>query len=52
MVDLNKNKDLIYKTNLIDVSFTFTYSAGAMIWCPVFNFRFENIQGFRETLYH
>ena len=52
MVDLNKNKDLIYKTNLIDVSFTFTYSAGAMIWRPVFNFRFENIQQFRETLYH
>ena len=49
MVDLNKNKDLIYKTNLIDVSFT--YSARAMIWCPVFNFRFENIQRFRETLY-
>ena len=49
MVDLNKNKDLIYKTNLTDVSFT--YSARAMIWCPVFNFRFENIQRFRETLY-
>ena len=49
MVDLNKNKDLIYKTNLTDVSFT--YSARAMICCPVFYFRFENIQRFREMLY-
>ena len=42
MVDLNKNKNLIYETNLTDVSFA--NSARALIWCPVFDFRFENIQ--------
>ena len=42
MVDSNKNKNLIFETNLTDVGFE--NSARTMIWCPVFNTRFKNIQ--------
>ena len=45
MVDSNKNKNFICKTNLTDKGFA--NSARAMIWCSVSNFRSENIQGFR-----
>ena len=37
-----KTKTLIYETNLTNVGFA--NSARTMIWCPVFGFRFENIQ--------
>ena len=46
MVDSNKSKSLIYETSLIDL----TNSARTMIWCPVFNFRFENIQRFKGII--
>ena len=46
MVDSNKTKSLIYETSLIDL----TNSARTMIWCPVFNFRFENIQRFKGII--
>ena len=36
---------IIYKANLSDVGFANT--ALTMIWCPVFDFRFENIERFR-----
>ena len=42
MMDSNKNENLIYETNLTDVGFA--NSTRTIIWCPVFNFRFENIQ--------
>ena len=42
MVDSNKNKNLIYETNLTNADFA--NSARAMIWCPAFDFRFENIR--------
>ena len=45
MVHSTKTKNLIYKTNLADVGFS--NSARTMIWCPVFEFRFENIERFR-----
>ena len=45
MVDSTKNKNLIYKVNLADVGFANT--TRTMIWCPVFDFRFENIERFR-----
>ena len=45
MMDSNKNRNLIYKTKLTNVGFA--NSARTKIWCPVFDFRFENIQWFR-----
>ena len=42
MVDSNKNKNLIYETNLTNVGFA--NSTRTMIWCAIFDFRFENIQ--------
>ena len=50
MVDSNKNKNLIYETNLTDVDFA--NSALTIIWCPVFDFKFENIQRFRKRCDH
>ena len=44
MVYSNKNKNLIYEINLINVGFA--NSARTMIWCPVFDFIFA------ETLFH
>ena len=39
MVDAEKKKkNLIYKTNLVNVDFA--NLTRAMIWCPVFDFRF------------
>ena len=42
MVSSNKNKNLIYETNLIDAGFK--NSARTMIWCSAFDLRFENTQ--------
>ena len=44
-MDSNKNKNLIYETNLTDIGFA--KSTRTMIWYPAFNFRFENIQRFK-----
>ena len=41
MVDSNKNKNLIYQNSLTNAGFV--NSARTMIWCPVVDFRFENI---------
>ena len=37
--------NLIYKTNLADVGFA--NSPRTMIWCPLFDFGFKNIERFR-----
>ena len=47
MVNSNKKKHLIYENNLTNVD-----SAQTMIWCPAFDFRFENIQWFRGLYIH
>ena len=42
IVDSNRNKTLIYETNLTDA--VFANSTRIVIWFPIFNFRFEKIQ--------